>query len=68
MNGACACWASFAGRDCKLPVACQESCHEVCETHGQEESCNACIGVCESSKASGALGAHNAFEDLQSTL
>jgi hypothetical protein len=68
MNGMCACWGAYAGKSCALPVVCQEPCLDVCEMPGMEEKCNNCIGLCESSKSGAALGAHNVFEDLQSTL
>lgn len=78
MNGVCACWGAFAGKDCKIPLACQEMCLDLCEAavnHKGEERCDNCIGMCESSAGKATspfggpkLGAHNPFEDLQSTL
>lgn len=68
LNGKCACWASFAGADCKMPMACQESCQSSCDSSSQDEKCNACIGMCETSISTGSLGSHNPLEDLQSTF
>lgn len=79
LNGMCACWGFYAGKDCKMPVACQESCLHLCDTDPptteSKQKCNTCIGTCESAapKSSSvfggpSLGAHNPFEDLQSTF
>jgi hypothetical protein len=75
MNGMCACWGYYAGKECKIPVQCQETCFDLCEQPGSEQKCNSCIGMCESSAPRSssifggpALGVHNPFEDLQSTL
>lgn len=75
MNGMCACWSFYTGKDCKIPVQCAETCLDICNTDGLEEKCNSCVGLCESSAPRSKsvfggppLGAHNPFEDLQSTL
>jgi len=77
MNGMCACWGFYAGPSCNMPVQCATTCSAICDSvaEGAEQRCNACVGMCESAapKSSSvfggpALGVHNPFEDLQSTL
>jgi hypothetical protein len=75
MTGVCACWSSYSGRACNMPIACKETCVDVCNSAGQETKCNQCIGMCESSAprsrtllGGSQLGIHNPFEDMQTTL
>jgi len=77
MNGMCACWGFYAGPSCNMPVQCSTTCSAICDSVAEdaEQRCNACVGMCESAAprsssvfGSPALGVHNPFEDLQSTL
>jgi len=77
MNGMCACWSFYAGRECEMPIKCQEMCLDICNQDGESmrTHCNKCIGMCESSAPRSSsvfggppLGVHNPFEDLQTTL
>mmetsp|Transcript_55789 Transcript_55789/g.103208 ORF Transcript_55789/g.103208 Transcript_55789/m.103208 type:complete len:1153 (+) Transcript_55789:85-3543(+) len=71
-NGVCDCWANYTGTDCSMPLQCQESCGEACQSQGPgappSEQCTFCIGQCVTVMNHPVLGAHNPFEDLRATL
>lgn len=68
MAGTCACWEGFMGPDCAIPTQCYEPCGKICSVDGASEKCQQCLGQCNTLLSKPWLGAHDPYQDLQSTL